>query len=150
MTGLWMHFDLDKVVNVLQSDGYLRKPAEHCLSVFGQKLIEGLDTGSVWKLDEKKVCVHFAKQILKGGKKKMESFIEWKKKIPEALPSTPAERFSFLFKEGLKWEWKDLQPYTSGSNMDLIVPGLSSEGLLLKYTRRTQPNADAEPVLGAR
>ncbi|KAM6560103.1 hypothetical protein CsatA_029342 [Cannabis sativa] len=85
MTGLWMHFDLDKVVNVLQSDGYLRKPAEHCLSVFGQKLIEGLDTGSVWKLDEKKVCVHFAKQILKGGKKKMESFIEWKKKIPEGL-----------------------------------------------------------------
>ncbi|KAF4388160.1 hypothetical protein G4B88_021856 [Cannabis sativa] len=88
-------------------------------------LIEGLDTGSVWKLDEKKVCVHFAKQILKGGKKKMESFIEWKKKIPEALPSTPAERFSFLFKEGLKWEWKDLQPYTSEGHNPMQMQNLS-------------------------
>lgn len=33
---------------------------------------------------------------------------------------------------------------------DLTVPGLSSEGLLLKYTRKTQPNLDAEPVFSAR
>ena len=33
---------------------------------------------------------------------------------------------------------------------DLTVPGLSSEGLLLKYTRKTQPNSDAEPVFSAR
>ncbi|KAM6557555.1 hypothetical protein CsatB_004574 [Cannabis sativa] len=164
--------DHDKVVEVLQSDGYPHKLAEHCLLVFGQKLTEG-----VWKLDEKKVCVHFAKQILKGGKRKMESFMEeWKKKIPEglqinfdmlegevlterlgvdswvypfsvsSLPSTPAERFSILFKERQKWEWRDLQPYIR----DLSVPGVSSEGLLLKYTRRAQPKADAEPVFSAR
>ena len=35
-------------------------------------------------------------------------------------------------------------------NRDLSVPGLSSEGLLLKYTRRTQPTQDAEPVFSAR
>ncbi|PHT58745.1 hypothetical protein CQW23_01108 [Capsicum baccatum] len=29
------------------------------------------------------------------------------------------------------------------------VPALSSEGLLLMYTRRTQPSADAEPISSA-
>ena len=33
---------------------------------------------------------------------------------------------------------------------DLNVPGLSSEGLLLKYTRRTQPSPETEPVFSAR
>ncbi|KAL0425480.1 UNVERIFIED_CONTAM: hypothetical protein Sradi_1082800 [Sesamum radiatum] len=28
-----------------------------------------------------------------------------------SLPSTPADRFSMLFQERAKWEWKDLQPY---------------------------------------
>lgn len=104
-----------------------------------------------------------------------------------SLPSAPTERFSMLFRERPKWEWKDLQPYirfisfccssTSRPTLislvffffplcffvvwivdlfphliyrDLSVPGLSSEGLLLKYTRRTQPTADAEPVFSAR
>lgn len=63
-----------------------------------------------------------------------------------SLPTTPAERFSILFKERAKWEWKDLEPYIR----DLNVPGLSSEALLLKYTRRSQPSIDAEPVFSAR
>lgn len=33
---------------------------------------------------------------------------------------------------------------------DLSVPGLTSDGLLLKYTRRTQPTANSEPVFTAR
>lgn len=33
---------------------------------------------------------------------------------------------------------------------DLKVPGLSSEGLLLKYTRRSQPKPDVEPIFSAR
>ena len=28
-----------------------------------------------------------------------------------SLPSSPAERFSILFRERPKWAWKDLQPY---------------------------------------
>ncbi|XVE99906.1 hypothetical protein REPUB_Repub03eG0241500 [Reevesia pubescens] len=63
-----------------------------------------------------------------------------------SLPSTPAERFSILFKERPQWEWKDLEPYIR----DLNVPGLSSEALLLKYTRRTQTTIDTEPVFSAR
>lgn len=128
----------DEVVSVLQSDGFPCKLAEHCLHVYGNKV----DNGCVWKLNERKVCVHFARQILRGEKRKMESFMEeWMRKIPEgmqasfdmlegevlterhgantwvrafsvsSLPSAPAERFAILFKERLKWEWKDLEPY---------------------------------------
>lgn len=166
----------DEIVNVLESDGFPRVLAKHCLHVFGEKANDCLGS-FVWKLDDKRVCVQFAREILRGGKKKLESFMdEWRKKIPDgmqptldflegevltervgvetwihafsvsSLPSTPAERFSLLFRERKKWDWKDLQPYIR----DLNVPGLSSEALLLKYTRRTQPTSDAEPVFSAR
>ncbi|CAK9178980.1 unnamed protein product [Ilex paraguariensis] len=167
----------DEVVGVLELDGYPRKVACHCLQVYASK-VDGVDSGScLWKLDEKRVCLHFARGILRGGKMKMESFMEeWIRKVPEgmqvnfnmlegevlieklgieswvyafsvsSLPSTPADRFSILFRERQKWEWKDLHPYIR----DLSVPGLSSDGLLLKYTRRTQPILDAEPVFSAR
>lgn len=166
----------EDVVNVMVSDGIPSKLASHCLHVYGNKVEEG-EGKSSWKLDERKVCIHLARQILRQGKRKMEKFMEeWTKKIPlginagfdmlegevlteklgidtlvhafsvSSLPSTPAERFAMLFKERPKWEWKDLQPYIR----DLRVPGLSSEALLLKYTRRTQPTADAEPVFSAR
>ncbi|KAF3973254.1 hypothetical protein CMV_003316 [Castanea mollissima] len=148
----------DEVVNMLESDGYPHKLAHHCLHVYGNKVDENLGR-QVWKLDERRVCVHFAREILKEGKRKMESFMkEWMQKIPEgmqasfnmlegevlterlgvetwirafsvsSLPSSPAERFSILFRERPKWEWKDLQPYIR----DLSVPGLSSEGVLLQ------------------
>eukprot|EP00257_Ricinus_communis_P008653 XP_002526513.2 sister chromatid cohesion protein DCC1 [Ricinus communis] len=167
----------DEVTNLLASDGFPHKLAHHCLNVYGTKVNGGVGTGYVWKLDERRVCVHFARETLRAGKKKMEDFMgEWLKKIPDgmeakfdmlegevlteklgvetwvrpfsisSLPSTPAERFSMLFRERSKWEWKDLHPYIR----DLKVPGLSSEALLLKYTRRTQPSLDAEPIFSAR
>ncbi|XVF41378.1 hypothetical protein PTKIN_Ptkin01aG0275600 [Pterospermum kingtungense] len=166
----------DKVVNVLESDGFPRKLAYHCLRVYGSRVEEAIDR-VVWRMDARRVCVHFARQILSEGKRKMESFMEeWMRVIPEemqagfdmlegevlteklgvetwvrlfsisSLPYTPAVRFSILFKERPKWEWKDLEPYIR----DLNIPGLSSEALLLKYTRRTQPTVDAEPVFTAR
>ena len=131
----------DEVVSMLESDGYPHKLAHHCLHVYGNKVDENLGR-QVWKLDERRVCVHFAREILKEGKRKMESFMkEWMQKIPEgmqasfnmlegevlterlgvetwihafsvsSLPSSPAERFSILFRERPKWAWKDLQPY---------------------------------------
>lgn len=166
----------DEVVGVLESDGFPQKLARHCLDVYGSKVDESVGR-HVWRLDERRVCVHFARQILKEGRRKTDSFMaEWLQKIPEgmrasfdmlegeilterlgvetwvrpfsvsSLPSSPAERFSILFREQPKWEGKDLQPFIR----DLNVPGLSSEGLLLKYTRRTQPTMDAEPVFSAR
>ena len=68
--------DQDNFVKVLELDGYPRQLAEHCLCVYGQKVNEDVDTSYIWKLDERKVCVLFAKQILRGGKRKMESFME--------------------------------------------------------------------------
>ncbi|CAN8318461.1 unnamed protein product [Cochlearia groenlandica] len=171
----WSFDDLDEdeVVSVLVADEFPSKLAGHCLRVFGSKVNET----SKWKLEPRLVCVHFARQILREEKMRLESFIEeWEKKIPEgmvgrlemlegevltekigietrvytfsvrSLPSTPEERFSVLFKHRPKWEWKDLEPYLR----DLHVPRLSMEGLLLKYTRRAQPRADAQPVFSAR
>ncbi|GAV87673.1 DUF2036 domain-containing protein [Cephalotus follicularis] len=166
----------DEVVDVLVSDGFPSILARHCLYVYGDKVDEGV-SGSMWRLDERRVCMHFARAILREGKRKMESFMEeWTRKIPDgmqanfdmlegevlteklgvetwvhafsvsSLPSSPSQRFSMLFRERSKWEWKDLEPYIR----DLNVPGLSLEGLLLKYTRRAQPTADAEPVFSAR
>ncbi|RAL53976.1 hypothetical protein DM860_004447 [Cuscuta australis] len=164
------------VLQVLEGDGFPKKIARHCLEVYAVRDEE--EEGSVWRMDEKKICVHFAREILRGGKKmKVEGFMEeWRRKIPDgmdasfemlegevltetigieawvhafsvsSLSSVPAERFSKLFQERAKWEWKDLQPYVR----DLRVPGMSLEGLLLKYTRRTQPTADSEPVFSAR
>ncbi|KAJ9563428.1 hypothetical protein OSB04_008588, partial [Centaurea solstitialis] len=168
--------DEDEVVEALVKDGYSNVIARHCLDVFGSKTSE--EGGKCfWELDKRRVCVHFARQILACGKMKIENFMEeWIRKVPggmvasfdmlegevlveklgiqsfvyafsvSSLPSDPASRFSRLFQERSKWDWKDLQPYIR----DLSVPGLTSDGLLLKYTRRTQPTADSEPVLTAR
>ncbi|KAE9592161.1 putative sister chromatid cohesion protein Dcc1 [Lupinus albus] len=166
----------DEVVNMLETDGFPGVLARHCLHVYGVKVDDSMHS-CILKLDKRRVCIHFAIEILRGGKRKLESFIdEWKQKTPDgmeptfdllegevlteklgietwvsafsvsSLPSTPAERFSILFRERPKWEWKDLQPYIR----DLKVPGLSAESLLLKYTRRTQPSSDTEPVFSAR
>ncbi|KAL7120849.1 hypothetical protein ACP275_02G147400 [Erythranthe tilingii] len=167
--------DEDEVVNVLVADEFPANIARHCLRAHS----EAVDVGGKcrWKLDERGVCVKLARGILKEGKMKLEVFMEeWGRKVPEGmrasldflegevlmekigmetrvysfsvsdLPSSPVERFAVLFNERAKWEWKDLEPYVK----DLRVPGLSAEGLLLKYTRRTQPTMDAEPVFSAR
>ncbi|KAL2514079.1 zinc ion binding [Forsythia ovata] len=167
----------DEVLGALETDGFPRNVAMHCLQVYGSKLEVRVGGSCVWRLEERCICVHFAREILKRGKMKMETFMaEWIRKVPDgmhasfdmlegevlteklgietlvyyfsvsSLPSTPAERFSILFRERQKWEWKDLQPYVR----DLRVPGLSAEALLLKYTRRSQPTVDAEPVFSAR
>jgi sister chromatid cohesion protein DCC1 len=131
----------DEVVGMLESDGFPQELARHCLDVYGSKVDESVGS-HVWRLDERRVCVHFAREILKEGKRKTDSFMaEWLQKIPEgmhasfdmlegeilterlgvetwvrpfsvsSLPSSPAERFSILFRERPKWELKDLQPY---------------------------------------
>ncbi|XP_009758567.1 uncharacterized protein [Nicotiana sylvestris] len=167
----------DEVLRVLEADGFPRKIVRHCLEVYGSKVDDDTRGGCTWRLEERLVCVHFARVILRGKKMKLERFMEeWRKKVPEgmnasfdvlegevlteklgietriyafsvsSLPSVPAERFSKLFQEKPKWEWNELQPFVR----DLKLPGLSLEGLLLKYTRRTQPSMDAEPIFSAR
>nr|DAD36351.1 TPA_asm: hypothetical protein HUJ06_006992 [Nelumbo nucifera] len=148
----------DEVVGMLEADGFPRRLALHCLEVYGGQVGEGNGSnGRAWVLDERRVCIHFARVVLKGGKMKVESFMdEWMKKILAGMPAS----FEMLEGEVLverlgvetwicafsKWEWKDLQPYIR----DLRIPGFSSEELLLKYTQKMQPTSDAEPIFNAR
>ncbi|KAJ1292753.1 hypothetical protein BS78_01G014600 [Paspalum vaginatum] len=163
------------VLSVMESDGFTHKIVTHCLNRFGTKVEQ--EARSFWSLDEKRVCLQFARRALGAGKMKLTNFMDkWKRSIPSGicpdlqmlegevlceklgaetwvhafsvtdLPLAPAERFAALFRERPKWDWKDLQHYIR----DLHVPGVSSEGLLIKYTRRTQPNAEAEPIFTAR
>ncbi|KAJ1698924.1 hypothetical protein LUZ63_007436 [Rhynchospora breviuscula] len=167
----------EEVLSILESDGFNSTIVKHCLETFGTKIEN--DNRKLWGLDKKRIAVHFAKQVLgsNGGKMRLEIFIEkWMRNVQKGmpfdlnmlegevlyetigaetwikafsvadLPLTPDARFSVLFKERAKWAWKDLEPYVR----DLRVPGISSEGLLIKYTRRVQPNADAEPIFSAR
>ncbi|XP_010497458.2 PREDICTED: sister chromatid cohesion protein DCC1-like, partial [Camelina sativa] len=159
--------DEDEVVSALVADEFPSKLASHCLRVFASR-VNSSGTGKwkleprLVCLHFARLVLRDEKMRLESF---ME---EWKKKIPDgmegrfemlegevltetigietrvytfsvrSLPSTPAERFSILFKHRSKWEWKDLEPYLR----DLHVPRLSMEGLLLKYTRRAQPKAD--------
>ncbi|EEE62132.1 hypothetical protein OsJ_16919 [Oryza sativa Japonica Group] len=163
------------VLDVMESDGFMRKIVTHCLNRFGTKVDK--EARGCWSLDERRVCLQFARRALGAGKMKLENFMgKWERSIPSGmradlqmlegevlceklgaetwvhafsvadLPLAPADRFAALFQERPKWEWKDLQPYIR----DLRVPGVSSEGLLIKYTRKTQPSADAEPIFTAR
>ncbi|KAG2544580.1 sister chromatid cohesion protein DCC1-like [Panicum virgatum] len=163
------------VLSVMESDGFTHKIVTHCLNRFGTKVEQ--EARSFWSLDEKRVCLQFARRVLGAGKMKLANFMDkWERSVPSGmcvdlqmlegevlcdklgaetwvrafsvadLPLTPADRFAALFSERLKWEWKDLQPYIR----DLRVPGVSSEGLLIKYTRRTQPSSEAEPIFTAR
>ncbi|XP_020262810.1 sister chromatid cohesion protein DCC1, partial [Asparagus officinalis] len=165
----------DQLVSALAADGFPERIVLHCLETFGSK--EDNMGDCLWSLNEKRVCLNFASKILSGGKMKLEKFMEkWLQSIPSgmnadlkmlegeilydkigveswirafsvsALPTVPADRFAALFRERSKWEWKDLEPYIR----DLKIPGLSSEALLIKYTRRSQANPDVEPTFTAR
>ncbi|KAG0480821.1 hypothetical protein HPP92_011417 [Vanilla planifolia] len=166
----------DSVLSVLEADGFPGTIVSHCLGTHGCKTF--VSEGTLCSLDEKQVCLRLAQRVLSKGKMRLENFMEkWEplsatsgmkpdlkmlegevlyEKIGvedwirafsvSSLSSSPAERFATLFQERPKWQWKDLEPYIR----DVHVPGLSTEGLLIKYTRRTQPKADAEVIFSAR
>jgi sister chromatid cohesion protein DCC1 len=56
----------DEVVSMLESDGFPQKLACHCLHVYGNKVDESLGR-QVWRLDERRVCVHFARVSSERG-----------------------------------------------------------------------------------
>ncbi|MCO5559423.1 hypothetical protein L7F22_013023 [Adiantum nelumboides] len=180
----------DEVIFVLGVDGYSSQIVRHCLATFGRRYSllhdelsavpeqSGDSILQAWELDDRHVCLHYAKQLLSAASKwRLDDFLEaWQQNLPSGLqasldllkgevlvekfgsdtwlrpfsvttlPSNPAERFAALFRERSKWEWQDLEPFIS----DLRATGKSADALLLKYTRRTQPTADASPVFTAR
>ncbi|CAH8354126.1 unnamed protein product [Eruca vesicaria subsp. sativa] len=165
--------DEEDVVSSLVADEFPSELAGHCLRVFGSEVKET----NKWKLEPRLVCLHFARQVLREEKMRLESFMEeWKKKIPEGMEG----KFEMLEGEVLterigietrvyKFSVRSL-PSTPAERFavlfkhrpkwewkdlepylrDLHVPRLSMEGLLLKYTRRAQSRPDAEPIFSAR
>ncbi|KAJ0258548.1 Zinc ion binding protein [Hirschfeldia incana] len=165
--------DEEDVVSALVADEFPSELASHCLRVFGSE-VKG---GSKWKLEPRLVCLHFARQVLREEKMRVESFMEeWRKRIPEGME----EKFEMLEGEVLTekigietrvytFSVRSL-PSTPAERFavlfkhrpkwewkdlepylrDLQVPRLSMEGLLLKYTRRAQSRPDAEPIFSAR
>lgn len=80
----WSFDDLDEdeVVDSLVADEFSRDLASHCLRVFGSSKVKDRK----WKLEPRLVCLHFARQVLRDGKMRVESFMEeWKKKIPDGI-----------------------------------------------------------------
>ncbi|KAL0720520.1 hypothetical protein Bca4012_035119 [Brassica carinata] len=168
--------DEEEVVSALVADEFPSELARHCLRVFGSEVKKGGGTNK-WKLEPRLVCLHFARQVLREEKMRVESFMEeWKKKIPEGME----EKFEMLEGEVLTekigietrvytFSVRSL-PSTPAERFavlfkhrpkwewkdlepylrDLQVPRLSMEGLLLKYTRRAQSRPDAEPIFSAR
>ncbi|CAM8926546.1 unnamed protein product [Rhodiola kirilowii] len=168
-----------EVTEVLKSDGFSPNLSRHCLKVYGRRVDSDMemDPNSIWSLEEKKVCIHFARKVLRGGKMKMDDFMdEWAKKIPKGMHGSfdmlegevLTEKFgihtwirafsaSYLpsnpaerFAILFKEQAKWELKNLQPYIRDLSVPGSSLEDLLLKYTRRTQASVDSEPVFSAR
>lgn len=133
--------DEDKVLSALESDGFPHKIAHHCLSVYSDlvsevdgKSVRKLNAKHVCVHFARNI-------LKQGKMKRDRFTEQWMRQIPEgiqasldmlegeilaekigvetwiqgfsvhSLPSTPSERFSALFKERPRWDWKDLQPY---------------------------------------
>lgn len=76
----------DEVLRALETDGFPCNIAMHCLKVYGNKVEEHVGGSCVWRLEERRICVHFAREILKSGKMKMEKFMaEWIRKVPDGM-----------------------------------------------------------------
>nr|DAD23534.1 TPA_asm: hypothetical protein HUJ06_024997 [Nelumbo nucifera] len=75
---------------MLEAHGFPRMLALHCLEVYGSQVGEGNGSnGRACVLDERWICIHFSRVVLKGGKMKMESFMdEWMKKIPAGMSAS--------------------------------------------------------------
>lgn len=165
-----------QVVETIRNDGYSHRIIKHCLACYGKEVDTNAQESDLrrWDLDENKICLHYAKQLLRASSKwRLDDFVDaWKNNIPtgiqpslemlkgevliekiggdswlrlysaSSLPSKPAERFSALFKEKLKWEWNDLEPFLRG----MQAPGQSVEAMLLRYTRKSQVSPTA-PVI---
>ena len=75
----------EEVISLMESDGFPRSLIIHCLSTYGHR-IKDQSEFPVWSLDEKPICVHFAKQALSGGKMKMEIFMaKWNSTVPQGM-----------------------------------------------------------------
>ncbi|KAJ7544780.1 hypothetical protein O6H91_09G092900 [Diphasiastrum complanatum] len=167
-----------EVIRVLQGDGYSPQIVKHCLATYGSQVCSSTGNSDTWALDEKQICLHYARQLLSAVPKwRLEDFLDaWQQNLPTGLEA----RLDILKGEALidklgSDSWVRIFSLASlptnpaerfGALFkerskwewqdlepylgDLKVPGLSVEAMLLKFTRKTQFTADAAPIYTAR
>lgn len=164
-----------EVVQVVRNDGYTPKIIEHCLACYGKEVetnVQEPDTRK-WELEESKVCVHYAKQLLRSVPKwRLEDFLNaWKRNIPTGLqPELEMLKGEVLIERIGADSWLRLfsvsslptkpaerfsalfkeNPKWEWDDLEpylrgMQAPGQSVEAMLLRYTRKTQisPNVPA-------
>lgn len=58
----------DEDLRVVEADGFPCKIVRRCLEVYGSKVNNVTIGGCTWRLEQRPVCVHFARVILRGEK----------------------------------------------------------------------------------
>ena len=78
-----------EVVQTVRNDGYSPTIIKHCLSCYGKEAETNVHEPGMkrWELEESKVCLHYAKQLLRAASKwRLEDFLDaWKNNIPTGL-----------------------------------------------------------------
>ena len=83
-----------EVIKTVRNDGYSPHIIRHCLACYGDRVDadaqEEPSNHQHWKLDEGKVCLHYAKQLLRAASKwKLDDFLEaWKSNVPTGFQPT--------------------------------------------------------------
>ncbi|XP_024536953.1 uncharacterized protein LOC9662505 [Selaginella moellendorffii] len=74
---------LEELVAVLEGDGYPAQLVRHCVATFGVEE----PSSSSWKLDEKRICLHYARELLSStGRWKTNEFLEaWQRALPPGM-----------------------------------------------------------------
>ncbi|KAG6549822.1 hypothetical protein Mapa_008803 [Marchantia paleacea] len=170
------HFPAPVVISCLDKFGVRAGPAPENPAK-GQES-SGSGAADLWALDDEKICVHYAKLLLRAKTKwKLEEFLEEWAMITPSWMSVDLNMLrgeALVEKVGVE-SWLhhfscSLLPCRPDARFtalfsrrskwewedleaylkDLKVPGQSVEAMLLKYTRKSQPTPTSTPVYTAR
>ena len=138
--GTWS-LDLGKVATAYAAELVAEKPRwalDQLLAEWKERMPEGMPVSA---------------ELLRGlallePRKEAPDVMEAKAFCEAALPRAPAQRFAALFAERARWAWEDLGPYVEP--LDVGTPDTKTDVLLMRYTRKIQPDADKPPLYGKR
>ncbi|KAG0586272.1 hypothetical protein KC19_2G077700 [Ceratodon purpureus] len=169
-----------EVVQTVRNDGYSPVIIKHCLACYGNEVERNVDEPDMkrWELDERKVCLHYAKQLLRAASKwRLEDFVDaWKNNIPTGLqPELEMLKGEFLIEKIGGDSWLRLysvstlpskpaerfsalfkeKPKWEWNDLEpylrgMRAPGQSVEAMLLRYTRKSQASSDVPAIYTSR
>lgn len=164
-----------EVVQTVRKDGFSPKIIKHCLACYGKEVETNVHEPDMrrWELEESKVCLHYAKQLLRAASKwRLEDFVDaWKNNIPTGIqPELEMLKGEVLIERIGGNSWLRLYsvstlPSKPAERFSVLfkekskwewddlepylsgmqAPGQSVEAMLLRYTRKSQvsPNVPA-------